>query len=501
MLTLYITLTCLFFAVIHYIRKFKEFRDSYNILPGETDIHPLLGTLHLFQGFGEEGLKHSFENSRKYKYFHRMWMGPFIPSITCYHPDILRKIIKSTSSKPRNLGVLKTTYDMGVGWLGEGLILTNGDRWNRNRRLLTHSFHFDILKKFMAVYNSCSVTLIKQIADLSTKGSSIDLQSLIHKFTFDVILQCAFSYKSNVQTETKPNKYLVTAEAIQKLWIKRVVNPLKQLEFVYRLLSEGRQFYSLCNIAHAEADAVIDKRIHDLNLNPDNQLNIKAKDFLDTLLSARDEDGCGLSRQEIRDEVDTFMFAGHDTTASAIMWTLVSLAGHPEAQEEVHQEVKAVLEGHDDVTWEDLSKFQYLTQVIKEALRLHSVVPFVDRVTTEDVTFNDYVIPRGTHTEIQIWMLHHNPHIWEDPYMFLPGRFHPDKVALMDPFQFMPFSAGARNCIGQNFAMNEIKVVIAQVIKRFVLHIDAERPIRHKATITMKAEDGAFVYAVERGKE
>jgi len=125
-------------------------------------------------------------------------------------------------------------------------------------------------------------------------------------------------------------------------------------------------------------------------------------------------------------------------------------------------------------------------------------VPAIERITTEDVWINEHRVPEGTRVTLHLWMLHHNPHLWHDPLTFNPARFDPDKVTAMDPFQFLPFSAGARNCIGQNFAMNEMKVTVAKLIQRFRLSADPERPAKHRMSITMKAEDGCFVYATER---
>ncbi|XP_005112203.1 cytochrome P450 4F4 [Aplysia californica] len=498
MLALYILVAVTCVLVVKYLRHFLEHRRTYSQLPGDNDLHWLLGNIHKYPGFNEAGLKFDFGKSEEFKYFHRIWVGPFLAVIQCYHPESIRKVINSSAPKPRNLSLFSSSYDMGVSWLGEGLILTNGARWSRNRRLLTPAFHFDILKNYMKVYNSCVSLMQGQILEASKAGKSFDLQSLVHKCTLDVILCCAFSYQSNCQTEEEASEYINAIEELQVRWSERTLNPLQYIEFMYKLTPGGRRFYHLCDIAHREAEGLIAKRQKELAGNPDAVGQRKVRDFLDTLLTARDEEGKGLTPLEIRDEVDTFMFAGHDTTASGIMWTLVSLSQHPDYQDQVYREVKAVLGDRKELQWEDLSELPFTTQCIKETLRLHSTVPVVERSLTEDITINGHTLPAGSRVALQLWMLHHNPHVWDEPFKFKPDRFHPNKVAKMDPYQFVPFSAGSRNCIGQNFAMNEMKVTVAKIINDFQLRPDADRVIEHKTSVTMKASEGAYMYATPR---
>ena len=500
-------LPCVILLLLKFLHQYISYRREMNLLPGSQDLHPILGDLHNYRGQGEEGMALDFEIAKKYKYFHRFWIGPFL-TLRVYHPESIRAVVNSKPDKPRNTSrVASTIYDMVVPWLGESLLLTNGPRWHRNRRLLTPSFHFDILKNYVEVMNSCGDVCVSQLKIVSEKKMSFDIQPFITRMTRDVILRCAFSYPSNCQTDTSSNEYLDVIDELEHLWIQRIFNPILKLDLVYRFTSQGRTFHNLCASAHREAEKIIKKRLGEIDSNENNSIagkKRKACDFLDTLLTARDEDGNGLSQQEIRDEVDTFLFAGHDTTSSGVMWTLVCLAEHQQHQDLVHAEVKDVLgdRGHGvhggHVTWEDLSRLRYTEQVVKEALRLHSPVPGVDRVSTQEIELDGYKIPAGTTLSIHLWALHHNPHVWEEPHQFHPERFHPDNMTSMDPFQFIPFFAGSRNCIGQKFAMNEMKVAVTKIIRNFRLTSDTERPARRFMGVTMKAEHGAYVFATPR---
>ena len=419
--------------------------------------------------------------------------------LMAYHPDTVKEVIRA-SIKPRNSGsLLSTSYDMGISWLGEGLILSNGPRWFRNRRLLTPSFHFDILKRYMKVYNSCCDVLSERIHKFAQSGQAFDLDSLMSKHTLDIILRCAFSMESNCQVDKQLPEYASAIDELQELWMERAITPLYFFDFIFRFSTKGKRFHHLCDVAHRETEALIKKRQSDIDSKLVDVSERKARDFLDTLLTAKDEQGRGLTFDEIRNEVDTFLFAGHDTTASGIMWTLVSLAQHPVYQQQVYSEVNELLaDGNDDVTWEDLPRLQFTTQCIKEALRLHTAVPGIERVTTEDIVLNGHKIKSGSQVILQYWCLHHNPHVWDEPMKYKPDRFSAENVVKMDPFQFLPFSAGPRNCIGQNFALNEMKVTVARIIKKFVLTPDPRREVKPHVKLTLKSDDGAFVFASMR---
>ncbi|VDI19006.1 Hypothetical predicted protein [Mytilus galloprovincialis] len=165
---------------------------------------------------------------------------------------------------------------------------------------------------------------------------------------------------------------------------KRGGNPLMIFDFIYNMSSDGRSFRKDCDYIHSVADNVIDNRKKILESGQKDEK--KHLDSLDILLSAKDENGIGMSNTDIRAEVDTFMFEGHDTTTSAISWILYDLAKHPEYQKLCQNEVDKALENNPGfVKWEDLGKFYVLTRCIKEGMRLHSPVPLVARQSTKEI--------------------------------------------------------------------------------------------------------------------
>ncbi|XP_060569480.1 cytochrome P450 4B1-like [Ruditapes philippinarum] len=235
----------------------------------------------------------------------------------------------------------------------------------------------------------------------------------------------------------------------------------------------------------------------------DKQQNDKTEkrrlDFLDILLTAREEHGLGLSAQEIQDEVDTFTFEGHDTTSSAISWTIFALAKHPVLQEKVFSEVRNIIGGKNSLSSEQLGKFTYLPTFIKEVLRYYSPVPMIARRHTDTPIVLDSIdIPVGVSIWVQIYCIHHNKDVWPNHEVFDPERFSANQRDETDIYGFIPFSAGSRNCIGQVFAMNEIKITIAKLVNRFEFLVDPENEPVLLPDIIMRSQNGVHVKLIER---
>nr|CAD7416098.1 unnamed protein product [Timema poppensis] len=195
----------------------------------------------------------------------------------------------------------------------------------------------------------------------------------------------------------------------------------------------------------------------------------KRRAFLDMLLEAA-QDGEIMSDSDIREEVNTFMFEGHDTTASAISFSLTTLALHQDIQDKVVKELDSILGDSDrDANYRDIQEMKYLEMVIKEILRLFPSVPAFVRNLQEDVELDGYTLPKGANITIGAFALHRDPEYFPDPEKFDPERFSPENSQGRHPYQYVPFSAGSRNCIGQRFAMLEMKSTVSKVLRTFKL--------------------------------
>ncbi|KAM8975583.1 ultra-long-chain fatty acid omega-hydroxylase-like [Pelodytes ibericus] len=444
----------------------------------------------------EEGMEKVTKMMSKFPKYLKMWLGPLTPLISLMHPDAFKPVLAASAAvAPKD----ELFYGFLRPWLGDGLLLSSGEKWGRHRRMLTPAFHFDILKTYVKIFNQSTDIMHAKWRKLSSDGSvSLDMFEHISLMTLDSLLKCTFSYDSDCQE--KPSDYIAAIYELSSLVVKRNNILPHHFDFIYYHSANGKRFQQACNIVHNFTAGVVQQRKEALQKKGVSawikSKQEKTKDFIDILLLSKDEDGRQLSDDELRDEVDTFMFEGHDTTASGLSWMLYNLARHPEHQDKCREEIRELFQGKDEehLHWDDLAQLPFTTMCIKESLRLHPPVTTVSRSCTEDVKLQDgKVIPKGNICLVSIYGTHHNPVIWPNPEVYDPYRFDPENSKERSPHAFIPFSAGPRNCIGQNFAMSEMKVVLALTLLRFKVSLDETRPVRRKPELILRAEDGLWL--------
>ncbi|XP_028939134.1 cytochrome P450 4B1-like [Ornithorhynchus anatinus] len=447
--------------------------------------HWLLGHNLEFQLDQELGKISSL--SEKYPYAFPRWLGGFLVLCQIYHPDYIKALLSRGDPKT------KLGYRFLIPWIGKGLLVSNGSRWFQHRKLLTPGFHFDILKPYVRLMADSATVMLDKWEKLAAQGETVEMFQHVSLMALDTILKCAFSHHSNCQLVRDSNSYTQAVSDLTSLVAHRAFHFQYHNNFVYWLTRNGRRFREACEKAHRHTDQVIQKRKESLKDEQELEKILKKRhlDFLDILICAKTEEGEGLSDADLRAEVDTFMFEGHDTTASGISWTLYCLALNPEHQQRCREEVQDVLGGRDTVQWSDLAQLTYTTMCIKESLRLYPPVPVVSRQLSSPITFFDgRSLPADQIISVHVYALHRNPSVWPSPELFDPLRFSPEMKTSRHPYAFLPFIAGSRNCIGQQFAMNELKVVVAQCLLRFEFSPDSSRipvPIPH---LILKSKTG-----------
>ncbi|XP_069115530.1 ultra-long-chain fatty acid omega-hydroxylase-like [Argopecten irradians] len=369
------------------------------------------------------------------------WLG-FLALIQANHPDSAKAVLKLSDHKPTGPGHL---YNILTSFLGEGLINSNGAKWKRNRKMLTPAFHFDILRPYVRIYNEAADITLEKIARLMKESpKSIDITDVLNLATLDVILRCALSYQGRIQEQEK-HPYATAVYRIGLLMIRRLMYPWHFLSWtLYMMSDDGKEYKRHLDYVHGFADDIIAKRRKAVADDPSLLDGKHRLDFLDILMTARDESGVGLTDQEIRDEVDTFMFAGNDTTSTALKWAIYNLGKYPDEQTKVYHEVCDVMGDRPTVEWEDLGKLQKLTLFMKESMRLFPPVTITSRVLSEPLQLDGVYFPTGTSVSVNFFYLHRHPDIYPDHSVFRPERFLPENMEDRDPYAFLPFSAGLR---------------------------------------------------------
>jgi len=490
-------LSYFFINIVTFFVKLRQISKAVDQFPQDPK-HWLLGHLKGFPGFNEAGLAWLREKAKRHPRYSAVFRTFLMPAVTVRHPETVKLVLKRSDPKPTRKGF----YKFGRPWLGEGLLLANGPKWARNRKLITPAFHFDILRPYLVVDNEACEQLLDKMGRYSKSGESMEFYSNLSLCTLDILMRCAFSYQNDIQVKGESHPYVQSVGKLAEIWVRRTSSLVGQFDAIWNWTTDAKEFYAACDYVHSLAASIIRNRKNTLAEQgaPARRAKSKYMDFLDILLTCRDENGLGLTELEIREEVDNFLLGGHDTTASSITWTLYELAKNQEIQDKCREEVDDVLAGREDdvIEWDDQSKFKYVTMCIKEAQRLHTVVPFVGRELKEDLTIDGMTLPAGTDVEVQFYTLHHNPQVWENSMVYDPDRFLPENISQKHPYAFVPFSAGPRNCIGQNFSMQEQRVIIPRILRRFRLEIDPDFTLEKAVGIVTRPKDGLKMKIIAR---
>uniref|UniRef100_A0A8D0EUH4 CP4B1 protein n=1 Tax=Strix occidentalis caurina TaxID=311401 RepID=A0A8D0EUH4_STROC len=459
-------LTCVLLKAIQLYHRRRELLRALADFPGHPT-HWLFG--HVHEVGGEPGLH---------------CRGGFSAFLVVTDPDYAKALLAGESSL-----LVPSKTCLACVSTGNGLLILHGPKWHQHRKLLTPGFHYDILKPYVALMAESTNVMLDKWEQLITDGEPVELFEHVSLMTLDSIMKCAFSCHSNCQTNRK-NTYIQAVYSLCLMVHQRLRIFPYHNDIIYWLSPHGYQFRKVCQLAHDHTDKVIQERKESLKDEQEFEKIQKKRhlDFLDILLCAKDENGAGLSDEDLRAEVDTFMFEGHDTTASGISWLLYCLASHPEHQARCREEIQGIL-GHRET--EDLGKMTYSTMCIRESLRLYPPVPGVSRQLSKPITFPDgRTLPEVLCSlNIRFFLLHILP-----LQVFDPLRFSPENISGRHSHAFLPFSAGMRNCIGQQFAMNEMKVALALTLLRFELSPDPSKPPCKIPQIILRSKNGIHLY-------
>jgi cytochrome P450 len=326
---------------------------------------------------------------------------------------------------------------------GNGLLFSNGEFWLKQRRLIQPSFH---LQKIQGLQQIVAKTVQQVVADFPT-GNRIDAYGLMQKLSFNVLIQSLFDIDLSFETATELSDGFTE---LQDFLFKEINQPYRKL------------FYSI-----SQAEKKIIRKTGKIRqilkgiINGRRSATQPYHDLLDMLLQARYENGEGMDEEQIVDEILVLLFAGHETTANTISWMLYLLATHPAER----QKLKDCLS---TVSIFESPRNDYLQAVVSEAMRLYPAAWMTDRVALQDDSFGSFRFPKGTIIIPFIYGLHRSKTYWKEE-----DRFDPERFIFADPAQrkkiknFLPFGAGPRMCIGNNFAMTEIAFIVYELIRNF----------------------------------
>ncbi|KAL1427953.1 hypothetical protein MTO96_017072 [Rhipicephalus appendiculatus] len=384
--------------------------------------------------------------------------GP-MPILLAVTPSVAEKVLSGTENINKSF-----LYAMMKSWIGNGLLTSEKAIWKKRRKALTPAFHFRILDEYVPIMNRRAVMLTDKLAHLGREH--FDILPVIRLATFAILFETAMGVKLD-EEEVENSEFLKVNDEMAASIMTRMITIHHWPDFIYKLTKDGREFYEKVELIKKYTQDILRSRKKAYKIEGAQQAARK-QSFMDILLRMHMEEGV-FTEEEIREEVNTFMIGGFDTTAMAASFAIHLLGNHPEAQAKVHEEIDAVFGSDEErpVTTEDIKQLKYLDCVIKEALRLYPPIPLIARELGEDLSFGDVTIPKGAVSIVLIYFMHRHPRFFAQPDAFLPERFLQEE---RHPFLYIPFASGARNCIGQKFAQLEDKILLAHIMRRFTVH-------------------------------
>ena len=351
-------------------------------------------------------------------------------------------------------------------YLGHGLLTVNGEFWLKQRRLIQPAFH---KQKMNQLVGNMQETIASELNNLPAE-SRVSLFPIMNQLTFNVVAKSLFHISA---TDEKMNRLKFIISEVQDFLIKEIRLPYKA--FWFKISGQVKKHHELALESNAIINKIVEHRI---------QSNVKQNDLLDMLLETRyDDTGEPMSTQQLIDEIKILFIAGHETTANALTFTLHLLGNNPQIQQKIYDELIAIELETDDVV-EQLQKMTYTIAVLNESMRLYPPVWIIDRENITDDMLLGYNIKKGTLIGVSFYELHRNPKYWDDPEAFNPDRFlgNQRKQSLQ---YFYPFGAGPRMCIGVGFAMYEMCLTLAYIIKKYRVS-NHNQSIKVNPMITLK---------------
>ncbi|XP_058448757.1 uncharacterized protein LOC131428729 [Malaya genurostris] len=479
----FITVTLVAYYYLNFRRSRKRFYELAAKIPGPFD-WPLIGSIHLGIGRGPTEMMQYIS-----RFLHtvstpaRAWAGPTL-FVALHQPEHLAVVLNSPSC-------INRPYVYDFFRIEKGLIAASGDLWRKLRKPLNASFTISNLRSFVSTFNEKADLLGDVLEEMIGQGP-FDVFPIAGEYALATAKNLGFDLDDESRAYRK--RYLENAERMFTLMFTRIYKAWLHPDFLYKLTSGYREEVQRYSMFREMSVKVREKykqtRRKDLDSSKTSR---QPRLLIDNLERMSDETGI-LDEEGIIQNLDTFVFASADTTASVMSTTLLMLAMHPDVQDRVYQEIVDATT-KDFIDYDDIFKMDYLEMVIKESVRLFPVVPVIARVCTEEVKVGEYTIPVNAQLLLLLFKLHRDRNIWgERSEEFDPENFNANNCAKRHPYSFLGFSGGSRNCIGMKYAYVSLKIVLAKLVRRYRFSTDLKlTDIRLYTSAIMQISNGYMV--------
>uniref|UniRef100_A0A673JEJ6 Cytochrome P450 3A n=1 Tax=Sinocyclocheilus rhinocerous TaxID=307959 RepID=A0A673JEJ6_9TELE len=352
------------------------------------------------------------------------------------------------------------------GPLYDAVSIVEDDDWRRIRSILSPSFTSGRLKEMFGIMKTHSHILVDNLGQTATRGEAVDVKEFFGAYSMDVVTSTAFSV--DIDSLNNPKDPFVTN--IKKMLKFDLLNPLFLITALFPFITPVLEKMDFAFFPTSVTDFFFAalKKIKSERVASDHK---KRVDFLqlmvDSQTAGKEHTEKGLSDHEILSQSMIFIFGGYETTSSTLSFFFYNLATNPEAMKKLQEEIDQTFPDKAPVDYEVVMNMEYLDAALNESLRLFPIVGRLERVCKKTVDINGLLIPKDMVVMIPTFALHRDPDYWSDPESFKPERFTKGNKESIDPYMYMPFGLGPRNCIGMRFAQVSMKLAIVEILQRF----------------------------------
>ena len=366
--------------------------------------------------------------------------------------------------------------------IGNGLLTSEDEFWLRQRRIAQPAFHRQRVSALAGVMAQAAREMADEWQTLAADGRPVDVSEEMMRFTRTVVLRALLGGDLGPFASTIDHAWIVINEYVgNSFWSLGIA------EWFQR--AKAQQFEDARRVLRQAVEYVINER----RRNPTD-----SADLLSMLMGARDEEtGERMTDEQLRVEVTTFLLAGQETTSLALTWTWFLLSQHPAARQRLEHELDTVLRGRPP-EYADLAQLPYTRMVVDEAMRLYPPAWGFSRQALGEDTLGGFQLPRGWLAFVIPYVLHRLPAYWKDPESFEPERFSPERIAERPKFVYLPFGAGPRQCIGNQFALIEAHLSVATLAQRYRLQLVPRHRVEPWPLITLRPRFGMPMFIEAR---
>ena len=387
------------------------------------------------------------------------------------HPAVIQHVLKTNYE---NYQKSEIQMKRMRHFLGPGLLTSHGKTWLTQRRLIQQGFSHSKLSVLASLMHQCLQDSMDSF-DREIDGGPVDIYPKLMQMTFRMVSRSLFS--ANIKDEDV-DYISQTICTVQEFMVRQIVQPY--LDPWFALSGQLRKHEAMRDRGNRIILDYIQQRREQAG---------SYDDLLQILMDAIYNDGHGMSDESILHESMQLLVAGHETSSNGLSWMLYLLSRHPEYVDEIRREYDRVI-GDSSMQYADVPKLEFTNQVVDEALRLYPPFWMVDRVAMADDQIQDLSIPQGATIIVFIYGAHHSPKYWDQPESFLPDRFRKENKKNHAPFTYLPFGAGPRGCIGGNYAMLQMLIILGAILRRYDFELAPDQAVSARPMIILRPRNG-----------